>query len=251
MAKQAGIIKVKGLLDELSFYKTRDGHLVRVKGGVDRSKIMNDPSFQRTRENMSEFARAGQAGKLVRNAVRHLAQNAKDSRVVSRMVKVMMTVIKTDPVNERGNRLVKEGDLLLLYGFNFNSGAILSTTLYVEIPVTFDRGAGESTASVASFIPSQQLMTPAGTTHYKIVHGAAELDFDNEDFVFASADTGILPLDAVSVPPTVLSASLTPGSTLPVIQVLGVEFLQEVNGEFYPLKNGAHNALAIVNVNPS
>jgi hypothetical protein len=33
-----------------------------------------------------------------------------------------------------------------------------------------------------------------------------------------------------------------------VIQVLGVEFYQEVNGQMYPLKNGTYNALAVVYV---
>ncbi|WP_372745553.1 hypothetical protein [Lutibacter sp.] len=37
-------------------------------------------------------------------------------------------------------------------------------------------------------------------------------------------------------------------SVLPVIQILGIEFYQEVNGAMYPLKNGSYNALAIVKV---
>ena len=35
MAKQTGIIKLKGKIGDLSFYKTRDGHLAREKGGVE------------------------------------------------------------------------------------------------------------------------------------------------------------------------------------------------------------------------
>jgi hypothetical protein len=35
---------------------------------------------------------------------------------------------------------------------------------------------------------------------------------------------------------------------LPVLQVVGVEFYQEVNGQMYPLKNGAFNALSIAQV---
>lgn len=36
------------------------------------------------------------------------------------------------------------------------------------------------------------------------------------------------------------------GSALPLFLVFGVEFYQEVNGNFYPLKNGAFDALALV-----
>ena len=59
MAKQTGIIKLKGIIGDISFYKSADGHLARSKGGVDKNRIANDPAFQRTRENGSEFGRAG------------------------------------------------------------------------------------------------------------------------------------------------------------------------------------------------
>lgn len=55
MAKLKGILKIEGTLDELTFYKTQDGHLVKTKGGVSADRIANDPNFQRTRENGSEF----------------------------------------------------------------------------------------------------------------------------------------------------------------------------------------------------
>ena len=70
MAKQTGIIKLKGTIGGISFYKTSDGHLAREKGGVDKSRIQNDPAFQRTRENGEEFGRAGKGGKVLRNAIR-------------------------------------------------------------------------------------------------------------------------------------------------------------------------------------
>ena len=55
MAKQTGIIKLKGTIGRISFYKTGDGHLAREKGGVDKSRIQNDTAFQRTQENGSEL----------------------------------------------------------------------------------------------------------------------------------------------------------------------------------------------------
>ena len=75
---------------------------------------------------------------------------------------------------------------------------------------------------------------------------AAELDFVNESFVFDMDDSGILPYTAPDTAAINLAGVLTPNSTLPVLEVLGVEFYQEVNGEMYPLKNGAFNALAVV-----
>ena len=36
MARQKGIIKLKGKIGDLSFYKTKDGYLAREKGGIDK-----------------------------------------------------------------------------------------------------------------------------------------------------------------------------------------------------------------------
>jgi hypothetical protein len=57
MAKQKGIIKLKGTLGDITFYKSQDGFLAREKGGVDASRIANDANFQRTRENGSRQKR--------------------------------------------------------------------------------------------------------------------------------------------------------------------------------------------------
>lgn len=96
MARQKGIIKIEGTLGDVTFFKTADGHLVREKGGVDASRIKNDPAFQRTRENGSEFGRAGKAGGLLRQAVRPLLQLSKDRLVVSRLLTEMIKVIRAD-----------------------------------------------------------------------------------------------------------------------------------------------------------
>jgi hypothetical protein len=117
MAKQTGIIKLKGTIGGISFYKTGDGHLAREKGGMDKSRIQNDTAFQRTQENGSEFGRGGKGGKVLRNAIRVLLQNAKDKRVVSRLTKDLVAIDKTDAVNERGLRNLQDGKLSLLEGF--------------------------------------------------------------------------------------------------------------------------------------
>jgi len=49
MARQKSILKLQGTIGGISFYKTKDGFLAREKGGVDASRIANDPGFARTR----------------------------------------------------------------------------------------------------------------------------------------------------------------------------------------------------------
>jgi hypothetical protein len=246
MAKQTGIIKLKGTIGGISFYKTSDGHLAREKGGVDKKRIQNDPAFQRTRENGSEFGRAGKGGKVLRNAIRVLLQNAKDKRVVSRLTKDLVAITKTDSINERGERTLQDGNLSLLESFEFNLNGKLGATLFATYTKAFDRVSGDATIDIAAFSPTIRIAAPTGTTHFKVVMGVTELDFENEVSVFENDETAVLPYSGADTVPIALTAGITANSVLPIVQVLGIEFYQEVNGQMYPLKNGAYNALSVV-----
>lgn len=248
MARQTGIIKLKGTIGDISFYKSADGHMARAKGGIDASRMANDPAFQRTRENGSEFGRAGKGGKLIRGAVRVLLQNAKDKRVVSRLVKSLVAVAKSDPINERGLRTIEDGNMSLLLGFEFNVNGKLGSTIYAPYLASIDRGTGAMDVTVAPFAPTVRIAAPGGTTHFKIVSGGTELDFVNETSTFESDETAILPYDSADTAVINLAVALPANSLLPLVQVVGIEFYQEVNGQMYPLKNGAFNALSIATV---
>ncbi len=245
MAKQTGIIKLKGTIGDISFYKSADGHLARSKGGVDKNRIANDPAFQRTRENGSEFGRAGKGGKVIRNAIRVLLQNTKDKRVVSRLTKILVAVTKTDAVNERGLRTIEDGDMNLLQGFEFNANGKLGATLFTPYATAYDRATRDVDVDIAAFAPTVRIAAPGGTTHFKLVMGAAELDFANQASLFESAETAILPYDGANTAAINLTVALTANS---VLQVVGIEFYQEVNGQMYPLKNGAFNALSVAKI---
>ena len=75
MARQTGLIKIKGTLDNVNFYKTQDGDLARMKTQVDADRIKNDPAYIRTRENNAEFGNSASAGKLLRDTIRPMSLN--------------------------------------------------------------------------------------------------------------------------------------------------------------------------------
>jgi len=249
MAKQKGIIKLDGTIGGITFYKsTLDGYLAREKGGVSADKIANDPAFQRTRENGEEFGRAGKAGKLLRNAIRAMLQNASDSRMVGRLTQKMVEVIQEDITNLRGQRNVIDGEAELLEGFEFNISGKLGTTLYAPFTGTIDRVAGTLTANIPAFVPNNMLAAPGGSTHFKIVSAGAEVDVENETFVIDTQATAVLPWDSAATAVITLVNTVTANSTHPLFLALGIEFYQEVNGQMYPLKNGAFNPLSLVKV---
>ena len=248
MAQQKGIIKLDGTIGGITFYKSKDGYLAREKGGVSADKIANDPAFQRTRENGAEFGRAGKAGKVLRTSLRALLQNASDSRMVSRLTTEMLKVVQADTTNPRGLRNVIDGEAEMLQGFEFNINGKLGTTLYAPFTGTIDRVTGALTVDIPAFVPINMIAAPGGTTHYKILAAGVEVDFENETYIVDDNSSAILPWDATASAALNLVNNVTAASTHPLFLVLGIEFYQEVNGQMYPLKNGAYNALAIVQV---
>ena len=248
MARQKGIIKLKGTIGDITFYKTQDGHLAREKGGIDANRIASDPAFQRTRENGSEFGRAGKAGKLLRTALRPLLINSADGRMVSRLTKAMVKVIQADATSERGLRNVIDGEAELLFGFEFNIRGKLGTSLFAPFVATIDRVSGDIDVSLASFIPVNMIAAPSGTTHFKVISGGTEVDFEAETFEISTSETAILPWDSTATAVINQTNPVTANSTKPLFLALGVEFYQQINGQMYPLKNGAFNPLSIVKV---
>ena len=248
MAKQKGILKLDGTIGGITFYKSQDGYLAREKGGVDGNRIATDPNFQRTRENGSEFGRAGKASKVLRNSLRVLLQNASDNRMVSRLTQKMVEVLQADTTSVRGQRNVIDGEAELLESFEFNSGAKLSNTLFAPSTPTIDRIAGDLNISLPSFIPADMVAAPGGTTHFKIVSSGVEVDFENETFTADTTTSAVLAWDGIATAIITLNNSVTANSTHPLFLALGIEFYQDVNGVKYPLKNGSYNALSIVKV---
>lgn len=248
MAKQSGIIPIKGTIGNLTFYKGKEGYLVREKGGVTGERIANDPAFQRTRENGQEFGRAGKAGKLLRTSVRALTQNASDPKMVSRLTKEFMRVIKADATNDRGLRNVIDGEAELLEGFEFNLDGKLGTTLYAPYTATIDRVTGVLQVVIDAFVPTNMINAGGGSTHFKINSAGAAVDFEGNVYTVEVNSSAVLPWNNVATATLTLTNTVPANSTQPLFLLLGIEFYQEVNGTMYPLKNGAFNPLAIVKV---
>lgn len=248
MARLKSLLKIEGTLGGITFYKTKDGHLAREKGGVSREKIMHDPRFVRTRENMQEFKTAANAGKLLRSAISPLLINAKDSRVTSRLTQVMSIIAKEDTMSMRGSRLPAYGlstteGKALLKSFDFNCNAPLGMVLHK--PFSLDPLTGEIT--IANLIPANDLAFPEGSTHVSFSGAMITIDFEAGEFDLKLTNVqntaiGIVPI-SIALTPVAL-----PGGTGEKMYFLKTEFFQEVNANQYPLRNGAFNSLSLIEV---
>ena len=246
MAKLKGILKIEGTLQDMTFYKTQDGHLVKTKSGVSGDRIANDPSFQRTRENGSEFGSAATAGKVLRNAVRNLTMNASDNRVTSRLTQLMTQIKNFDVTSVRGKRTVgvaiaDPAALALLIDFDFNDSAALGGVLFAPFTVTGATGA----INIPSFVPINDISYPTGATHVSMKAAYANVDFTNEISAIEYSPVTNLPINGTNTPVTLTPAAVPAGTGTKFYLVL-IEFFQEVNGVQYSLKNGSYNVLNIV-----
>lgn len=248
MAKLKGIIKLEGTLDNLTFYKTQDGYLVKTKSGVSKERIQNDPAFARTRENGSEFGSSASSGKLLRTTVRNLMIKAKDGRVSSRVTQVMTKIKNFDTTSARGDRNVATGLATVggkdeLKGFDFNNRALLNSVLFA--PYDLDLGSGEIT--ILNMIPTNDISYPTGATHVSLTTAFLNIDFDTTINSIEYSPTVNILIDMTEATQTLTPAN-SPTGTGNDVYVLLIEFFQEVNGIQYPLNNGAYNALNIIDV---
>ena len=248
MGKLTGIIRLKGTFDGLTFYKTEDGHLVKTKSGVSKSRIMNDPAFVRTRENLSEFSLSVQSGKALRQAIGPVLHRAKDSKLSSRMLKVMHLIKNLDPSSVRGKRqvglgMVSPAGKLLLKKFDFNVHAPLSSVLHALYSVDLATGA----ITLPDFSPQEQMGVPEGASHVSFCSAFVNLDFASGIFDSRYSPPAILELDT-TISTLILTPEAVPSGTGTLLYLLLIEFFQEVNGVQYSLRNGAFNVLNVVEV---
>lgn len=255
MAKQIGLIKLKGTLDDISMYKgrTKVGKkeaLARTKGGVDAETIATSPAFQRTRENNSEFGRAGSAGKAVRQAFAPQLQAFNNPLIPSQLTKEMRRLIDLDTVAPRGQRQVLPANIASLEGFKLNPLAQLDSALGVKISAVFT--TPNVVVSIPVFTPVTNVRPPQGATHMKIKTASASIDFsDNSVDVSDSNESAYIDLfSAVPVAAQTINNDLT-GATAgnACLTTVSIEFFQLVNTAYYPLSNGAYSPCEILFTN--
>lgn len=248
MARLRGLIKLEGTLDNLTFYKSKDGYLVRTKGGISKERMANDPAFERTRENGSEFGHSANAGKQLRIAVRNMIINAKDARITSRLTKAMSVVKNFDTTSARGERkvavgLVDDAAKAVLKGFNFNNRALLGSVLFA--PYSLDTLTGE--INIPNLFAKNDISGTHGATHFSLQTGFLNIDFSTGESAIEYSPQVNLPIKGPMTSAT-LTPDAVPAGTGNNIYLLMIEFFQEINGVQYSLKNGAYNVLAIVGV---
>lgn len=253
MAKQMGIFPLKGSIDNIAFFKTKDGFQARKKGGVDREKILHDPSYKRTREHMAEFGKCMKGASLIRQSLLKAVIGSTDSRVSNRLASKLIAITREDAVHPRGERNFLHAGVTALKGFDFNANAALVSILKMQITSSIDPVTGECKISIPAYVPEEQIIFNADATHYRFRLAAAAIDFETASYEMQTAVSPFLQMELLTeTTPLDLTATLPANSPHPIFLALTVEFVQEVEGgDMYPLKNGSMNPCKIENVHIS
>lgn len=247
MPKQKGLIKIEGTIDGVTFYKNSEGHFVRMAGGVNKKRIMTDPAFARTRENISEFGNNAKAAKFLRDTAGIMVSRATDKRTSNRLFSIFNRIKNLDGSSPRGERRISIGletaeGKNLLKNFDFNKDSQLRNILKREFALDTTTGV----FTIAGLIPNLHISFPQGATHCSISLGSLLLDFETETGELVQSAVENFLLDTTE---TAVNLTATPATGTGIVCfLLLLEFFQEVNAVQYPLNNGAFNVLNILDV---
>ncbi|WP_226390794.1 hypothetical protein [Penaeicola halotolerans] len=118
MAKQSGIMRLRGRIGDFLFYKMGKDYFVRTTSRSNR-KLKNAKGVKQANR---EFAHASQVAKRLRNSISHLLGHLVHGRFSSQLTGKLQRIMATDPVHPKGERQVSYGDVSLLKSLEFFKG---------------------------------------------------------------------------------------------------------------------------------
>ncbi len=248
MAKQRGVHKIEGTIDELTYYQRDGKQFVRKRTTLRGDRIKTDPAFARVQESFREFGLGAQNGKLIRKAFGYSIDRVADKRLTNRLNSVLNKIKALDTLNPSGSRTAGQGletpeGRALLTGFGFNQNAVLDQIL--KAPFVVDTVTG--LISVSGLIPEEMLNAPFPATHFSLHSVWVRIDFATGTFQKVVTNGTQIVIDATEQDIELEPASVPQGNGRDLI-ALTVRFYKSVSGSVLPLNDSSHQAGAIIAV---
>lgn len=245
MAKQIGLIKIAGTIGDLTFYEFGGEHYVRRKSSLSAAQIKQDPNFERTRENNTEFGEASKLSKAIVSALQpHLI---KRPYWFPKLNAISYRAVRKDGTNARGKRVLGAGNEYDYFGYDVGGNSdIFEGTLNL----TYDRPSGVIDFEVLPFIPSEEMWCPAGSTHFDFVFGVGEIAMDSKAIVSKSSKAS----EKIDARQSGLRAviretlGVSAGSMGLVVGVFTIRFWQMTNGVYYRMFGKGSSGLVLISL---
>jgi hypothetical protein len=257
MSKQTSLVTFTGKMGGISFFQRRNGeYAARKSGGPKKERILTDPAFERTRENMSEFGGLAMAvGSLSR--VFSPVKNLRDTGLRGRASKLFRTMMRFDVDHVRGKRPI----LVSQYGnelldLEINEKSAFKSSFGAKYVTTNAADRKLVTTNIALLKVRSMVSAPKDATHFQLVQLAGVLadtvynaDVNRYECADPVLDTvsnvtfsEYIPLgndDQQSVTletPIPIEGALNGQVT--VVQALGILFFTQDGTAYYPLNQG-------------
>lgn len=264
MAKNNSFIRIEGTLDGLTFYRKNGESLIKTKNRLSRNRIMNDPAYKRTRENMREFGGSAICGKSFRESFAGIVRLVADAFISSRVTGLMRTVIASG-AGLRGERAISLVDHLETFvGFNFNVKKPFDSHFNAPAPApVLNANRDTLTWNVPDFNTDTYVLRPEGATHFKLALAAGfvsnyEWDPASKTYVPVEVSPNGIGGVVYSAPIALggmvgaaidLEVDLSALGPVPVTTAvfggIAIVFYQMVNGELYELAQGHCMKIAV------
>jgi hypothetical protein len=264
MSKQNSVLKVKGKLDGVSYYENGNKQLARKAKGPSKSRINTGESFQRTRENMSEFGGAIAAAKSFRMGFQSVHKSLYDSRLTNRLTAFLKQVMNRDTESIRGQReILLASHKESMEQFEFNLKTPFSSIFKVPYAASANDARNELAVKLTAVDPSLQVNFPPNVNYCRLVLAVGVFSnhaYDMQDGKYLPVNKPINGIGVVTrselISKDALSLDISLTASLPglpqidegssVIQCLGIEFYNLIGTKEYLFAQ--NNAMAVVKV---
>ncbi|WP_144281613.1 hypothetical protein [Chryseobacterium echinoideorum] len=109
MATYESFIKLNGTIGDLVFYNLNGKNIVRRKSGFNKTAYKKSPSYEKVRQNSSEFGHCSKVGKAIRACLSEYISEAHDPLLYQKFAKTMTAIKDCDITSDKGSRTVKSG----------------------------------------------------------------------------------------------------------------------------------------------
>lgn len=248
MAKVISLFKISGTIGDLTFRETASGTVAQKKPGPTREQVLTHSRFDCTRRNAGEFKRAIKDSTLLRHALGWAINGVRHSMLNSMMNALLKSVSNQDKHSDWGYRHAGAGDVSLLTGFDFNPDLLLDQVLRIQFRHSLDAATGILQLKLPAFLLRYKKGLPKKATHFRIVSGGVAVDFVKRCCRRDVKVSALLPLGKRTPGTMCLEHQLkaAPGEVL--VQVLGIEFYEVMNGREKLLKFGAMRILEATHI---
>ncbi|PKB17439.1 hypothetical protein [Flavobacterium sp. 5] len=184
MAKVKAPFTITGTIDDLNFYDSPDGNIVRMSGktGVTKQQFRDNAIFDPIRRQGAAFGLCSRKAKIFKQMVQPFYKNVHAGSLFGRCIQLLLAILNEDTQNKEGNRQLINGlrtltGLDFLLGFEGNNSRPIESVFSKTLLFSWEKAE----LNLTWFNPSNDIIWPENATQVHIQLAVADWDC-REDF---------------------------------------------------------------------